>query len=160
MIIRQAALKDSEAIAMIESICFPAEEAASKTVIIRRLETFPTSFFVAEVNGKIVGFINGAITHSPELLDELYSDAHLHQVDGAYQTIFGLDVHPTYQHQGIAAKLMQHMIHITKLRQKKGIILTCKARLIPFYESFGYIYQGQANSNHGGATWHNMLLEF
>lgn len=160
MIIREAVLNDSEAIAMIESICFPAAEAASKAVIIERLETFPTSFFVAEVNGQIVGFINGAITHSPELLDELYSDAHLHQVDGAYQTIFGLDVHPTYQHQGIASELMKHMIHITKLRQKKGIILTCKAHLIPFYESFGYIHQGQANSNHGGATWHNMLLEF
>ena len=160
MIIRQAVLNDSEAIAMIEALCFPAAEAASKAILIKRLETFPTSFFVAEINGQIVGFINGAITQTPELLDELYSDVHLHQEDGAYQTVFGLDVHPDYQHQGIASKLMQHMIHMTKLRQKKGIILTCKSHLIPFYESFGYIHQGQANSNHGGATWHSMLLEF
>lgn len=160
MIIRQAVLNDSEAIAMIERICFPDAEAASKAVIIKRLETFPTSFFVAEINGQIVGFINGAITQAPELLDELYSNVHLHHEEGAYQTIFGLDVHPDYQHQGIASKLMQHMIHITKLRKKKGIILTCKAHLINFYESFGCIHQGQANSNHGGAIWHSMLLEF
>lgn len=160
MIIRQAVLNDCEAISTIEALCFPAAEAASKAVIIKRLETFSTSFFVAEIDGQVVGFINGAITQLPELLDELYTDASLHQADGAYQTIFGLDVHPTYQHQGIASKLMNHMIDLTRKRKKKGIILTCKEHLIPFYEGFGYINQGQSSSTHGNAIWYSMLLEF
>ena len=84
----------------------------------------------------------------------------MHNPNGAYQTVFGLDVLPEYQHNGYASQLMNHLIKVSKERNKKGIILTCKDHLIGFYESFGYRHLGVSASNHGDAKWNDMLLEF
>ena len=40
------------------------------------------------------------------------------------------------------------------------MILTCKDRLIPYYEKFGYRNLGVSASVHGGAVWYDMILEF
>ena len=42
----------------------------------------------------------------------------------------------------------------------KGCILTCKEKLIGFYEKFGYVNLGISDSKHGGAVWYDMILEF
>ena len=44
--------------------------------------------------------------------------------------MFGLDVLPQYQRRGIAADLMEHLIADAWKRGKKGMILTCKERLL------------------------------
>ena len=51
---------------------------------------------------------------------------------------------------------------IEKARQdgRKGLILTCKDRLIGFYERQGYRLLGLSRSVHGGAVWYDMILEF
>ena len=67
---------------------------------------------------------------------------------------------PERQHQGIAEELMRHMIEDAKRRGRKGLILTCKDRLIGFYERFGYKSLGVSASVHGGAVWYDMILEF
>ena len=74
-------------------------------------------------------------------------------------TVFGLDVHPNYQHQGLAHTLMNGYITLAKERNKKGIFLTCKDHLIGFYESFGYKHLGVTSSTHGEAKWNDMYLE-
>ena len=51
------------------------------------------------------------------------------------------------------------MIEETKKRGKQGLILTCKDRLIGFYETFGYRNLGVSESVHGGAVWYDMILE-
>lgn len=159
--IRNATLKDLDAITAVESTCFPSAEAADKNSFKLRIKTFPESFFLAEtIDGQIIGFINGCMTNEPVLKDELYHNVSLHNPAGDYQTIFGLDVLPAYRRQGIAAALMNHLIEISKKRQKKGMILTCKDHLIHYYETFGYKHQGVSNSTHGGAIWNDMLLRF
>ena len=50
----------------------------------------------------------------------MYEDAACHKPDGAYQSVFGLDVLPEYRRQGIAAALMNHMIEDAKAREEKG----------------------------------------
>lgn len=156
--IRQAHLSDLEAITQIEAICFPAAEAASKERLQERLHTFSQSFFVAELKGQLIGFINGAITNAPTISDIMFEDASLHEPTGDYQSIFGLDVLPQHQHQGIASQLMRHMIAAAKSQGRKGLILTCKENLIPFYNQFGYENQGVSSSVHGGAVWYDMTL--
>ena len=42
----------------------------------------------------------------------------------------------------------------------RGMILTCKAALIPYYERFGYRNKGISASVHGGAVWYDMVLKF
>ena len=61
---------------------------------------------------------------------------------------------------GCATKLMEHVIADVKAQGRKGIVLTCKESLIPFYEKFGYVNEGKSMSKHGGAVWYDMRLVF
>ena len=114
---------------------------------------------MAEEEGRIVGFINGAVVNETTIRDEMFEDVSFHNGTGNYQSIFGLVVIPEYQHHGLASRLMRHMIEETKKRGKQGLILTCKDRLIGFYETFGYRNLGVSESVHGGAVWYDMILE-
>ncbi|WP_041711358.1 GNAT family N-acetyltransferase [Clostridium pasteurianum] len=158
--IRQASIDDLHLVVKVEEICFPQTEAATRESLEQRINTFSTSFFVAEIDGKIIGFINGCVTNKTTIYDELYKDSSLHILDGNYQTIFGLDVIPEYRNQGIAAKLMYYMIKASKKAERKGVILACKEKLIHYYEKFGYVNKGISKSVHGGAEWYDMILEF
>lgn len=160
ILIRNVIIEDLPAVTGVERECFPAAEAASESAIKQRILTFPESFFVAEKEGLIIGFINGCATNKKAIFDELYQDTSLHDPQGDYQTVFGLDVIKSYRNQGIAAKLMQHMIIAAKEAGRQGITLTCKEHLIHYYEKFGYANNGVSESVHGGAVWYDMLLEF
>lgn len=56
------------------------------------------------------------VTDEETITDEMYTNAKLHQPQGKYQTIFGIDVLPSYQHLGIATKLMK--ILLKRLKRK------------------------------------------
>lgn len=160
MIIRSAKPEDLEHINTIESRCFPEAEAASKTALKERISAFEGCFFVAETDGKIVGFINGCISNEDTIQDEAYESVRYHDPYGKYQMVFGLDVLPDYQHQGIAQRLMDHLIKTAKDRGQLGVVLTCKERLIGFYEQFGFVNAGKSASTHGNVTWYDMRLLF
>ena len=159
-IIRPVITEDLDMVTEVEAICFPAAEAATRESFAQRIATFPESFFVAEHDGKIIGFINGCVTEERTIRDEMFEDSSLHNPKGQYQSIFGLDVIPEYQRQGIAAELMNHLIENARTKGRKGLILTCKDRLIHYYAKFGYKNLGVSASVHGGAVWYDMLLEF
>lgn len=160
MEIRKATKEDLIQLANIEKRCFPSQEAASLKEFESRYLAFRENFLVLEENKKIIGFINGCSTNSQILYDELYHDASLHEENGKYMTVFGLDVDVTYQHQGYATKLMNAYIELARQRNKEGIILTCKDHLIGFYEKFGYKHLGVSKSTHGGALWNDMIYLF
>ena len=160
-IIRQARPEDLDQVAEVERICFPEAEAAGRGSLRLRIQAFPESFLVAEEQGgAIIGFINGAVTDKKTISDDMFEDAGLHKEDGAYQSIFGLDVLPQYRRQGIAAALMEGLIRSAEEKGRKGLILTCKERLIPYYGKFGYRNMGVSESVHGGAVWYDMIMEF
>ena len=108
----------------------------------------------------LIGFINGAVTDQRTITDDMFEDAGLHNPDGAYQSIFGLDVVEEFRHQGIASRLMEEMIRRAREQGRRGLILTCKDRLIGYYQKFGYVNLGVSASVHGGAVWYDMILEF
>lgn len=160
VLIRNAKKEEAALLAQIEAECFPAAEAAGKQDIEARMDVFEDCFFVAETNGKIVGFINGAVAKEASLPDQMYHDASLHDPNGAYQTVFGLDVLPAYRRNGIAGRLLERMIHHARECQRKGVVLTCKDHLVHYYAGFGFKHCGVADSNHGGAKWNEMKLLF
>ena len=160
MEIRQAVVAELEQIIQIEQVCFPPAEAAKEEDIRERFEVFEECFVVAVEGDKVLGFVNGCVTDKPELPDELYHDTSLHKPEGDYQTVFGLDVLPEYQRKGIATKLMNAFTALARKRGKKGMVLTCKDHLIPFYESCGFKHCGASASSHGGSKWNDMLLTF
>ena len=159
--IRNVKIEDLDQVTEVEALCFPTAEAAVEASFRQRIETFPDSFFVAEdENGRIIGFINGCVTDERTIRDEMFEDSGLHRPEGLYQSVFGLDVIPEFRRQGVAADLMNCLMQEAKARGKKGMILTCKDRLIHYYEKFGYRNLGLSASVHGGAVWYDMLLEF
>lgn len=159
IVIRQVRQEDLDAVTRVEAVCFPQAEAASREAFSMRIAAFAESFFVAEQDGEIIGFINGCVTDERTICDEMFENVSYHKPDGAYQSIFGLDVVPNAQHQGLASKLMRHLIEDARAKGRRGLILTCKERLIGFYEQFGYRNLGISASVHGGAVWYDMLLE-
>lgn len=160
MDIRLAKKEDLEKIIEIEQVCFPIEEAAKAEDLKERFEVFGDCFMVAISHQEIIGFINGCTTDLPLLPDELYHNPLLHMPNGKYQTVFGLDVLPSYRGQAVAEKLLNSFIELAKQRGKKGIVLTCKDHLIHYYQRFGFVHMGVSSSSHGGAIWNDMVLEF
>ncbi|WP_133468859.1 GNAT family N-acetyltransferase [Paraglaciecola marina] len=158
--IRQATHADINRMADIESVCFPESEAASLESFQTRFSAFPECFYVLELEGIVVGHINGCVYSAPELPDALYSDVSLHCPNGAYQTVFGLAVEPQYQNRGYASALTKHFIEVSRLGKREGMVLTCKDYLVKFYERLGFIHGGVSASSHGGARWNDMVLTF
>ena len=84
--IRPVRPTDLAAVTEVEAICFPAAEAAAEESFKARIAAFPECFFVAEADGKIIGFINGCATDSKTIYDEMYENSACHRPDGAYQS--------------------------------------------------------------------------
>ncbi len=55
---------------------------------------------------------------------------------------------------------MNHMIEVSRLEGRKGVILTCKEKLTHYYTKFGYVNKGISKSAHGGSKWYDMILVF
>lgn len=158
--IRSANATDIDRMAEIEALCFPAAEAASLESFKQRFAVFSECFYVLEVDGQVVGHINGCINDTPTLPDALYSNPQLHKPDGLYQTVFGLAVAPDSQGRGYASLLLDHFAQASIQRGHKGIVLTCKAHLTALYEKHHFIKQGTSASTHGGAQWLDMVRTF
>lgn len=149
---------DLDRIAEIESVCFPAAEAAQRESFKERIAAFPDSFFVAEANEVVIGFINGCATNSKVIYDEMFHNTRHHIPDGKSLSVFGLDVLPEYRKQKVATQLMHHFIMTAKKTGRDRVILTCKERLVEYYTSFGFVNSGASESTHGGAQWFDMTL--
>lgn len=158
IIIRNISNQDLDRISEIESICFPSAEAAPKEAFQARLEAFGQWFFAAEINHVMVGFIDGCVTNSPIIFDEMFHDTKHHIPNGKNLAVFGLNVLPDYRRNGIAGQLMKHFIESARQHKKEAVILTCKDKLVHYYETFGYINNGTSTSTHGGAQWYDMTL--
>lgn len=156
--IRTATMKDLKAVAEVEHICFPPAEAASEESFAERLKYYPEHFWLLEEEGKLISFINGFVTDEMTICDEMFADASMHNKDGAYQAIFGVNTLPEYRRQGYAAKVMWHVIEEVRKQGRKGLILTCKEEKIHYYAKFGYELLGLSESVHGGAVWYDMIL--
>lgn len=160
MDIRRATLKDLDAVAAVEAECFPAAEAATKAQFRERIGAYGRHFLLLWDGGRLVGFIDGMVTEARDLLDEMYEDASLHREDGSWQMIFGLNTVPARRREGLAACLMRAFIEEARQEGRRGVVLTCKERLIPYYAKFGFADEGVSGSTHGGVVWHQMRLKF
>lgn len=156
MEIRTALPTDLPAIAQLEALCFPPAEAAGETALKARLAAFPDSFWLLFDGETLVAMVNGMATHSPDLTDAMYADAALHDPQGSWQMIFGVDTHPDYRRRGCAGRLLERAIADTKARGKRGLVLTCKEHLVHYYAKFGFLSEGVSASEHGGAVWYQM----
>ena len=160
MLIRTATMEDLEAVAAVEAECFPPAEAATKEAFAKRLEYYGNHFWLMYDGDKLISFVDGFVTDEADLTDEMYEKAELHNEHGAWQMIFGVNTVPSYRKRGCAGKLIKRAIADAKAQGRKGLVLTCKDRLIPYYAGFGFIHEGVSESVHGNAVWNQMRLTF
>ena len=161
MHIRTAAPADLPAVTAVEAACFPAAEAATEADFAKRLAVYPNHFWLMEDNnGSLVSFVNGLVTDEPHLRDEMYADAGLHNENGAWQMIFGVNTLPAYRRQGLAEQVLRQVINDAKAQGRKGCVLTCKEKLLHYYGKLGFVNEGVSQSTHGGVVWYEMRLTF
>ena len=165
MEVRHANMNDLAELAEIEAECFPPAEAADKESIEGRLKVFPNHFWVLEGtddcgNKKIISFVNGFVTDEADLDDEMYEVPSLHKEDGKWQMIFGLNTRPEYQRHGYAGIMLDAMEKQAREEGRCGLVLTCKDKLIHYYEAHGYKCEGVSKSVHGNVTWYQMRVKF
>ena len=160
MSIRTATMNDLAALTAIEAACFPPAEAATEQDFAKRLAVYPDHFWLLEQDGEIVSFVNGMVTEEADLRDEMYSDASLHDPDGAWQMTFGVNTLPQYRRQGLAEQVLRRVIADAKAQGRKGCVLTCKEQLVHYYAKLGFENEGVSGSTHGGVVWYAMRLTF
>ena len=160
VIIRKADISDIDTVAELEKNCFPVQEAADRKAFELRLQNYPECFWILEMNRKAVSMINGMTTNAKDLCDEMYSGTDMYAAHGKWLMLFGVATAPTYRKSGFASQLMERVIEDTKKQERRGIVLTCKEKLISFYSRFGFVSEGISSSEHGGAKWYQMRLRF
>ncbi|NEG77413.1 GNAT family N-acetyltransferase [Bifidobacterium avesanii] len=161
MAIRHATSTDVAAIATVEAAEFPPAEAATEDQIRARVAAYPECFWLLVDGGdRLLAFINGMATDRPDLTDDMYADASMHNPRGAWQMIFGVVTAPECRHRGLASLLMRRVVDDARGAGRRGLVLTCKDRLVGFYERFGYVDEGVSDSTHGNVVWHQMRLTF
>ena len=159
-IIKHASQEDIPALTAIERECFPAAEAASEEEIAARVHAYGKHFWLLFEGKKLIAFVDGMTTDQADLTDDMYEDASLHDENGAWQMIFGVDTIPEYRCRGCAAALLNHVIGEAKAQGRKGLVLTCKDKLVHYYAKFGFVSEGVSGSTHGNVVWYQMRLRF
>ena len=158
LVIREVKESDLDRCFEIETISYAGDEAATKEKILTRIEGYTEGFIVLENQKEIIGFINSGATHKVELSNEEFKELIGHDAQGKYIVIMSVVVHPKYQGQNMANKLLANFIVTMKQRQKKEIYLICQTELINMYAKHGFVHIGESDSSHGGLSWHEMSL--
>ena len=74
--------------------------------------------------------------------------------------IFGVNTLPDYRRHGCAGQLIERAIADARAQGRRGLVLTCKDRLVHYYAKFGFVSEGVSASTHGGVVWYQMRLTF
>lgn len=159
-IIKYAVPADIPALAAVERECFPAAEAASKEEIAARVHAYGNHFWLLFEGDKLIAFVDGMTTDQADLTDDMYENADLHDENGTWQMIFGVNTIPSHRRHGYAGLLLRQAIEDARTQGRKGLVLTCKEALVHYYAGFGFENEGISESVHGNVTWHQMRLPF
>ena len=161
MRIRTAQMDDVDAVAAVEKECFPPAEAATREEFAERILHYGNHFWLMFDEDKLAAFVDGFVTNAPDLTDEMYERADMHNEAGAWQMIFGVNTMPEYRRRGLAGELIRCAINNAGEAGRKGLVLTCKDELVHYYAGFGFKDEGITDkSTHGNVAWHQMRLEF
>lgn len=156
--VRHPVPRDVQACSLVEQACFPAEEAASRDSIAKRIAVFPQGFLVARLQSgdRVVGQINSGATNKDDITDEAFKQLIGHEDGGRNLVIFSLSVLPEFQGRGIATRLMLGFLDLARTQARQSVLLLCKEDLLDFYRRFGFANRGVSASVHGGARWFEM----
>ena len=61
---------------------------------------------------------------------------------------------------GEETQRLRRAISDARQQGRRGLVLTCKDRLLAYYAKFGFVNEGVSVSTHGGVVWYQMRLTF
>ena len=118
------------------------------------------SFWLLWEDETLAAFVDGMVTDAADLTDAMYADASLHNENGAWQMIFGVNTLPEYRRRGLAGPIAGNGHCGGKTAGKKGPCAHLQGQLVHYYARFGFVNEGVSGSVHGGVTWYQMRLTF
>ena len=68
------------------------------------MQYYGNHFWLLYEGDKLLAFVDGFVTDEPDLTDVMYEDAALHNEQGAWQMIFGVNTLPEYRRHGYAGQ--------------------------------------------------------
>ena len=145
--IRTVKMDDLDAIVELESSAFHMSEEMTRKDMIGRIENYPDTFLVAQVDGKVVGHVFGPVSKERYIKDELYFKNQPNNAQYHYQTILSLSTNQEYRKQGIASALIEELCKIAQSQDRRAITLTCLPKLFHFYEKRGFINEGKTSDD-------------
>lgn len=140
-------MDDLDAIVELESSAFHMSEEMTRKDMIGRIENYPDTFLVAQVDGKVVGHVFGPVSKERYIKDELYFKNQPNNAQYHYQTILSLATNQEYRKQGIASALIEELCKIAQSQDRRAITLTCLPKLFHFYEKRGFINEGKTSDD-------------
>lgn len=159
MLIRHAQKEDWADVVRIEQDNFSPEEAATPEAISERLETICDTFLIAEIDGKVAGYIEGPVITARYLTDDLFYKVTPNASEGGFIAVTSLSVSKEFKGQGVGTALIAALKDLAIAQKRQGISLTCHDYLIAYYEMNGFTDEGESESNHGGSSWYNLVWE-
>lgn len=157
--IRQAQPTDWDQLVAIEQLNFSEDEAASPAALKERIELIADTFLVAELEGRLAGYVVGPAVPARYLSDDLFERVTANPARGGFIAVQSLSVHPDFQGQGLGTLLLAALKEAAVQQGRQGISLTCHDELISYYEMNGFADEGISDSAHGGATWFNLVWD-
>lgn len=159
MLIRHARKEDWADVVRIEQDNFSPEEAATPEAILERLETICDTFLIAEIDGKVAGYIEGPVIDKRYLTDDLFHKVTPNASEGDFIAVTSLSVSKEFKGQGVGTALIAALKDLAIAQKRQGISLTCHDYLIAYYEMNSFTDEGESESNHGGSSWYNLVWE-
>lgn len=148
MNIRYADMSDLAAVTAVEAACFPPAEAATQQDFAQRLRYYSGHFWLMFDGGTLIAFVDGFVTDEPDLTDDMYENAALHNENGAWQMIFGVNTLPEYRQHGYAGELLRRAIDDARKQGRKGLVLTCKEPAHPLLRQVRLRGRGRVREVH------------
>ena len=156
---RRARTSDIPALAELERISFPEDEAATFESMLNRCEV-ANEFFMcfydntAETQHIPIGFVNGTCSIETTIHHESMST---HHANGRSLVIHSVTVNPQHRRQGLGlAMLIDYVQAIKSMENIDRILLLSKAYLLSFYTSCGFTIDRLSSVSHGKVSgWHS-----
>ncbi|MFP6560443.1 GNAT family N-acetyltransferase [Paraburkholderia sp. B3] len=155
---RLARPMDVDRVFEIETSAYEGDEAATRARIATRIAEYPEGFLVMELHGNLIGFINSGCAHEVVMSDEAFKELVGHDPSADNVVIMSVVIDPSHQGKGYASLMMRTFVAQMSQMGKKTIHLMCKDRHVALYERMGYRYVRPSSSDHGGMSWHEMVM--
>lgn len=110
-------------------------------------------------NDNLIAFVDGMVTDEADLTDEMYEKEKCIMKWCMADDLRG-QYHSFLPQKGYAGELIKAAIEDARKQGRKGLVLTCKDKLIHYYAKFGFVNEGVSQSVHGNVVWYQMRLTF